>query len=88
MKKLRLITGIAAGLILGVVFGMFVINSALTILLMFLGIITKDASPPWLGTLYAFSIFLSMNMGIYLGIQWARRTGNNKTPAGSRGDDN
>lgn len=73
MKKFRLIIGITAGLILGGVFGLFVVNSVLTILLMFLGIMKSDASPPWVGTLFAFSIFLSMNMGIYLGIKWAKR---------------
>jgi hypothetical protein len=79
MKKLRLIIGIVSGLILGGAFGLIVINPVLTILLMFLGIISKDSGPPWVGTLIAFAIFLSINMGIYLGIKWARRPRNNKT---------
>jgi len=78
MKKLRLIIGIVAGLILGGAFGLFAVNPFLTILLMFLGIVKNDSAPPWVGTLIAFTIFLSMNMGIYLGIKWARRPRNNK----------
>jgi hypothetical protein len=79
MKKLRLIIGIVSGLILGGAFGLFVVNPVLTILLMFLGIVKSDSGPPWVGTLIAFAIFLSINMGIYLGIKWARRPRNNKT---------
>lgn len=74
MNKLRLLVGIVAGLLLGGAFGLFVANPLLTMLLMFLGIVRGDSGPQWAGTLITFTIFLSMNMGIYLGIKWARRT--------------
>jgi ABC-type multidrug transport system permease subunit len=78
MKMLRLIIGIVLGVILGGAFGLFVANPGLTMFLMFLGIIQGESGPPWIGTLIAFVIFLSINMGVYLGIKWARRSRNNK----------
>jgi uncharacterized RDD family membrane protein YckC len=78
-KRARLIIGIILGLILGGAFGLFIANPALTILLLFLGIIKGDSGPPWVGTLITFTIFLSINMGIYIGIKWSRKSQDHKT---------
>lgn len=78
MKTLRLLVGIVAGLLLGGAFGLFVANPVVTMLLMFLGIVKGDSGPQWTGTLITFVIFLSINMGIYLGIKWARRPRTNE----------
>jgi hypothetical protein len=82
-KRSRLIIGIILGLILGGVFGLFIANPVLTILLMLLGIIKGDSGPPWVGTLITFTIFLSINMGIYIGIKWSRKSKDHKSKQGS-----
>ncbi|KPK32433.1 MAG: hypothetical protein AMK70_10655 [Nitrospira bacterium SG8_35_1] len=78
MKNLRFIIGIVFGLVLGGAFGLFVANPLLTFLFIFLGLIRGASTPPWVGTLNAFVIFLSINMGIYAGIKWAKKSKNNK----------
>jgi hypothetical protein len=69
-KTLPFITGFLVGAVIGGVLGIFIISPILILLLSFLGIIQGDTLPQWTGTLVSFTVILSINIGIYIGVKW------------------
>ncbi len=73
-KTLPFITGLIIGAVIGGILGIFVFSPVLLLLLSVLGIIQGDTLPRWAGTLVSFTVILSINIGIYIGVKWRLRT--------------
>jgi len=69
-KTIPFITGLLIGAVIGGVLGIFIISPILILLLSFLGVIQGDTLPQWTGTLVSFTVILSINIGIYIGVKW------------------
>jgi len=69
-KTLPFIIGLLIGAVVGGVLGIFIISPVLILLLSFLGVIRGDTLPQWVGTLVSFTVILSINIGIYIGVKW------------------
>ena len=69
-KTLPFIIGLIIGALIGGVLGLFVISPVLVLLLSVVGVIQGDTLPPWAGTLVSFTVILSINIGIYIGVKW------------------
>ncbi len=69
-KTLPFIIGLLIGAGIGGVLGIFIISPVLILLLSFLGVIQGDTLPQWVGSLVSFTVILSVNIGIYIGVKW------------------
>ena len=77
-KTLPFIIGLIIGAVIGGVLGIFIISPVLVLLLSVLGIIQGDTLPQWAGTLVSFTVILSINIGIYIGVKWRLKAALNR----------